>query len=111
MVEAIREMTLRELVTASPTTVLIVGQVGGFVVAVRCGAINRFLSSTRGDVRLFPNLTTLALYLQKLGISHFEVDAENYLPGRVRPARPDRAEALKQTRTVRHQASIFEGEQ
>jgi hypothetical protein len=106
----IREITLRELVDANSVRLIsAVGQLGGFAVAVHCGMAERFLASTRGEIRLFPNLTTLAALLRKLGISRFEVDTSNYEPGRVRPARPDRAEALKRTRTKRRQASFFEG--
>jgi hypothetical protein len=91
-------------------SVVAVGQHGGFVVSARCGRTDRSLASARGGVRLFPNLTTLAALLRKFGISCFEVDTANYEPGRVRPARPDRAEALRRTRTRPKQANFFEGE-
>lgn len=108
--ETIKETTLRVLVEAnSVQSALIIGQRGGFAVAVRCGAIDRFLVSSRSGVRLFPNLTNLAVFLRRLGISRFEVDTMNYEPGRVRPPRPDRAEALKGTRTRLKQAHLFEG--
>lgn len=109
--ETIRETTLRELIEAgSVRSVVAVGQHGGFLISARCGGTHRFLASARGAVRLFPNLTTLAARLRKLGISCFEVDATSYEPGRVRPARPDRAEALRRTRTRPKQANFFEGE-
>lgn len=108
--ETIRETTLRELIEAgSVRSVVAIGQHGGFLVSVRCGEIDRALASARGAVRLFPNLTTLAALLRKLGISGFEVDTAHYEPGRVRPARPDRAEALRRTRTRPKQANFFEG--
>ena len=109
--ETIRETTLRELIEAGLVrSVVAVGQHGGFLVSTRCGGTDRSLASARGSVRLFPNLTTLAALLRKLGISSFEVDTANYEPGRVRPARPDRAEALRRTRTRPRQANFFQGE-
>lgn len=109
--ETIRETTLRELIEAgSVRSVVAVGQRGGFLVSAHCGGTDRSLASARGAVRLFPNLTTLAALLCKLGISSFEVNAANYEPGRVRSARPDRAEALRRTRTRPKQANFFEGE-
>lgn len=108
--EAIRETTLRELAEAnSIRSIAAVGQHGGFAITVQYGVVERALSSMRGGVRLFPNLTTLATFLQKLGITRFEVDTAHFVPGLVRPARPDRAEALRRTRTRRQQASLFEG--
>ena len=109
--ETIRETTLRELIEAgSVRSVAAVGRHGGFFVSVSCGGIDRALASARGAIRLFPNLTTLAALLCRLGISSFEVDAANYEPGRVRSARPDRAEALRRTRTRLKQTNFFEGE-
>lgn len=110
--EAIKETMLRELAEAdSIRSVAAVGQHGGFAITVHYGVVERALSSSRGEVRLFPNLTTLATFLQKFGITRFEVDTARFEPGRVRPARPDRAEALRRTRTKRQQASLFEGNQ
>jgi hypothetical protein len=110
MGDTIQEVTLRELVsTNSVHSAHALGRTGGFALAVRCGAAERFLASARSNVRLFPNLTNLALYLRKIGITQFEVNAANYEPGRVRSPRPDRAEALKRTRTRQKQANLFEG--
>jgi len=109
--DAIRETTLRELAEAdSIRSVAAVGRHGGFAVSVHYGVVERTLSSARGDISLFPNLTTLATFLRKFGITHFEVDTAHFEPGRVRPARPDRAEALRRTRTKRQQANLFEGQ-
>jgi len=108
--QTIREPTLRELIKANSIgSALAVGQFGGFALAVQCGDTQRYLGSTRGSMRIFPNLNTLTSFLRKLGISRFEVDAGDYRPGRVRAARPDRAEALRRTRTQPRQGSIFEG--
>lgn len=109
-VETIRETTLRELAEANTIqSVHAIGQRSGFAVAIRYGSTERFLASTRSGVRLFPNLTTLAIFLRKIGISHFEVDTTSYEQGLVRPPRPDRAEALRQTRTRQKQGNLFEG--
>ena len=104
----IREITLRELIdTRSIISASAIGQHGGFSISVRCGRTKRVLGSTRGAARLFPNLTSLATYLHRLGISCFEVDSTHYVAGRVRPPRPDRAEALKRTRTKPHQPDLL----
>lgn len=106
--ETIREVTLRELVQAgSISAATAKGQRGGFSVAVQFGVTRKVLSSARGDVRVFPNLTTLASFLKKLGISRFDVDSSSYEPCRVRPPRPDRAAALRGTRTALKQSSFF----
>ena len=110
--DTIREITLRELVeSGSDVSLSARGEPGGFALAIRCGAGERYLASTRGGIRLFPNLTSLAVLLRRLGVSRFEVDAANYEPGRVRRPRPDRAEALRRTRTRPRQALFFGGEQ
>jgi len=106
--ETVREITLRELIESdSVSSTTAVGQKGGFSVMFRCGSVERFLANARGEVRLFSNLTTLASYLRRLGVSRFEVDAANYQAGRLRPARPDRAEALRRTRTRPTQGRFF----
>lgn len=105
--ETIREVMLRELVQAGAVTATATGQRGGFAIAICFGTTRKLLSSARGDIRVFPNLTTLASFLRKLGISRFEVDSSSYEPCRVRRARPDRAEALRRTRTALKQASFF----
>lgn len=106
--EPIREATLRELLgTESVSAVYAVGQAGGFTVAVRCGVRQRVLGSTRGSVRVFSNLTSVATFLKALGVSVFQVDAAHYTPGRIRSARPDRAEALKRTRTKPKQTDFL----
>lgn len=109
MNDTIREMTLRELVRSRSTTAIsAVGQHGGFCVSVACGDRVQVLGSMRGLKRIFPNLTSLAVYLHRLGISRFEVDTTEYRAARVRPARPDRADALKRTRTKPHQPDLLQ---
>jgi hypothetical protein len=107
-VETIKEEVLRELVSSSAlTSVEATGTKGGFALRVGFGSSTRVLASTRGTLRLFSSLTTLAVLLRSLGISSFTVDATDYAPGRVRPARPDRAEALRRTRTKPQQSELL----
>lgn len=99
MSATIKETTLRELVTTdSVNSVCIVGQIGGYAVTVRCGSAEITLATTRGDIRLF-TLERASTLLRALGLLRFEVDCTNYEPGRLRKSRPDRAEALRKTRT------------
>jgi len=105
--QTIKEITLRELVEASSVrSACVVGQPGGFAVTVRYGEAEKMLASSRGDFRRFASLNTAAEFLRKLGIMKFEVDATNYEPGRLRAPRPDRAEALRRTRTKPKQMTM-----
>jgi hypothetical protein len=105
----IKEPTLRELAEAqSLSGVIAVGQRGGYVLALRYGAheAQRLLATARGERRVFANLNTLTNFLRRLGISRFEVDSAEYTPARVRAARPDRAEAMRHTRTKPRQTAL-----
>ena len=103
----IKEPVLRELVQASPSLAAIVtGQDRGFALSIRLGSTERVLSTTRGGVRMFASLDTAAAFVSDLGILHFEVDMSGHEPGRLRKARPDRAEALRRTRTKPQQQPI-----
>lgn len=103
----IKENTLRELAASdSIASTAAIGRVGGFTVAVRCGNADRTLGNARGGVRLFSNLTNLATFLRSVGITNFAVESDDYEPGRIRSARPDRAAALKLTRTKPRQSTI-----
>lgn len=73
----------------------VIGQAGGWALSVKYGMADTFLAAQRsGKLRLFRKLETVMLYLQKLGISHFDVDASAYTAETDRK-RPDRAESLK----------------
>ena len=110
MPDAIREATLRELISAgSVAAVTATGQHGGFIVSITCGESELLLASARGSTRVFASLNSLAVYLRRLGVSQFEVDSHNYLAGRVRKPRPDRAEALRRTRTSPRQVDLLSG--
>jgi hypothetical protein len=107
MIQPIKEPILRELVEAnSIQTACVVGQKGGYAIRVSYGLAERTLLNTRGDVRLF-SLENAANFLREIGLPKFEVDASGYKPGRLRAARPDRADALRRTRTVPKQTDIF----
>ena len=104
---AIKEPMLRELIDShSITSVCAVGQAGGFAISVRYGDVKRVLANTRGDVRLF-TLSHAAKFLHDLGLEKFEVDTSDFEPGLIRKARPDRAEALKRTRTKMQQPNLL----
>lgn len=108
MLLTIKEPTLRELIAASSVeSALVVGQKGGFAIRLRYGLIERNLATARGEVRVFANLNTAASFLRKRGITKFEVDATEYEPGRLRKARPDRAAALRNTRTNPRQTELL----
>jgi hypothetical protein len=96
---AITTKTFRELLAAgSACKICLVGQNAGFRILIRYGRVESVLSGVRGSSRLFSSLNTAVAYLARLGIVVFEVDATDYKPGRLRPPRPDRAKALKETR-------------
>ncbi|MCL4629228.1 hypothetical protein [Burkholderia multivorans] len=99
MSATVRETTLRELVTSGAiSSACAVGQQGGYSIAVQCGSTVQTLATSRGDVRLF-TLERASAFLSALGITRFEVDSSRYERGRLRKPRPDRAEALRKTRT------------
>ncbi len=104
----VKEEIVRELArSGSLATATAIGQEGGFALMVRYGASERLLGSKRGAVKLFSSLTTLAMRLRAMGISKFEVNSAAFVPGRVRPPRPDRAEALRATRTKPRQTELL----
>lgn len=103
----IREPLLRELVQASAVDQTVVkGDGSGFAVVATIGGQQKVLETARGDKRLFASLDTAAGYLRDLGMPKFEVDMNAYQQGRLRKARPDRAEALKRTRTRLKQQNL-----
>jgi hypothetical protein len=101
-----REQTLKELVRAGFVgSAMVVGQKGGYGVVIHHGTAQTALATSRGEARVF-TLESAARFLRQIGISKFEVDASQYEPGRIRKARPDRAEALRKTRTTPRQANL-----
>jgi len=104
---AITEPILKQLAeAAAEMSARIVGQQNAFVVLIRVGSGEKTVVTTRGNIRLFASLDTAAGFVRDLGVSRFEVDISFYKPGRLRNARPDRAEALRHTRTRMYQAPL-----
>ena len=109
MIEVIKEITLRELIEAkSVQSVCVVGLHGGFAITIHCGETKKTLASSRGEVRIFASLNTTADFLRKLGLTKFEVDSSSYERARLRAPRPDRAEALRKTRTKPKQLTMLD---
>jgi hypothetical protein len=103
----IRELVLKELVGATAEiSARIVGRENGFLVIVRLASGQKTLITSRGDIRLFASLDTAASFMGDIGVLQFEVDISHYRAGRLRGPRPDRAEALKHTRTKLYQQSL-----
>ena len=96
----IKEPVLRELVQAETSVgATVSGQQSGYAVQVRLGGGQKVLITSRGTIRLFASLDTAGAFVSGLGIPHFEVDMTGHAPGRLRKPRPDRAEAMRRTRT------------
>jgi hypothetical protein len=111
--EAVAEATLRELCSSGvelrPTVVAVPD--GGFALVFAYGAagreVLRVLGTSRGPVRRFGSIDTAGSFLRDLSVNRFSVDLADYRPGRVRGPRPDRAEALRKTRTSPKQAELL----
>ena len=104
---AIKEPSLRELIGASIAVRVVIRGVGqGFLIVAYIGDQERVLERARGGVRLFASLDTAASFVHEIGLPRFTVDMSDYHPGRLRKARPDRAEALKRTRTRMQQPEL-----
>ena len=96
----IKETVLRELIeAATEVQAAAIGQQQGFVLQFRFGSAEKRLATARGNVRLFASLDTAGAYIRDVGIPCFEVDMSHHEPGRLRSPRPDRAAALRGTRT------------
>jgi hypothetical protein len=110
--EAVGEATLRELSTSGiglrPMVVAVPD--GGFALVFAYGAagreVCRVLGTSRGPVRRFGSIDTAGSFLRDLAVNRFSVDLADYRPGRVRGPRPDRAEALRKTRTSPKQTEL-----
>lgn len=103
----IREPVLRELIQASSgVSATIFGRECGFALVVHIGSVERVLATSRGGTRLFASLDTACSFVKELGLERFEVDMTEYQPGRLRGARPDRAEAMRLSRTKMQQQDL-----
>lgn len=104
---SIKETSLREMIGASiAVRVVIRGAGQGFRIVAYIGEQERILERARGGTRLFASLDTAASFVHEIGLPCFTVDMSDYHPGRLRKARPDRAEAMKRTRTRMHQPEL-----
>lgn len=77
------------------------GRPGGFCLEAILGEEPSrvvMLGSTRSGPRLFASIATVVTLLRRLGFQQFTVDATGFEPGRIRAARPDRAEAMRSIR-------------
>lgn len=96
----VQEATAHELICAGVITrVVVQGVRGGFVLEFRFGERVALLGSARGKPRTFASLNTVATLLQRLSFPSFEVNATGFTPGRLRQARPDRAQAMRDINT------------
>lgn len=107
--DTIKEYVVRELVQATDQVhVVAIGAQRGFTLHFQFGDTEKTLVNSRGAIRLFASLNTAGTFVQRVGIRRFEVDMTDHEPGRLRGARPDRAEALRWARTrVRQQDLEF----
>jgi hypothetical protein len=106
--DLITETALRHLVDMRAlSAVVVIGVPQGFTLKVESGAgVGRVLQTVRGDVRRFASLDTAGAFLKAIGLTEFLVQTTDFKPGRLRRARPDRAEALKNTRTKPKQQEL-----
>ena len=103
----IKANLVRELIEATgDVRATAVGGQGGFALLFRFNDAEKMLVNSRGNVRLFASLTTAGTFIRGIGVSRFEVDMTDYEPGRLRGPRPDRAEALRGTRTRLRQQNL-----
>ncbi|SRR5581483_5032220 len=109
LVGTIKEPVLRELKEASALAgATITGQEKGFAVVFKIGTNGeKMLATQRGSTRLFASLNSAGAFVRDLGLPKFDVDMSGHVPGRLRKARPDRAEAMRRTRTKLHQDLLF----
>jgi hypothetical protein len=106
-IPGIKETVLRELIQASTElTARIVGRDNGFIVLFRLASGEKALVTTRGAMRFFASLNTAAAFLGDMGLLRFEIDISHYRPGRLRSPRPDRAAALRLTKTKLRQQPL-----
>jgi len=107
----IKTETLRELIAAgSVRSATVLGQRGGFAVLIRAGVQERILATKHGDIKIFSRLDTAANQLRAMGLAEFAVNVTNFEPGRLRPARPDRASALTRAHAVAAHDTWFRAE-
>jgi hypothetical protein len=106
MANTIDHLTLTRLVEAGAVqSARVVGQPGGWRVAVQTGATERVLAAKRGAVRVFRKFETLTGYLGGLGLTQFQVDAQEFGPLTSQPGRT-RADASARLKNA-HEAAAY----
>jgi len=96
--ETIDQMTVERLAASGAVAATrIVGLPDGWSVVFELEAGARVLTAKRGATRRFARFETLVVYLKKLGIVQFQVDATQCDPSAAKLARPrrDAAERMK----------------
>lgn len=102
----IDHLTLTRLVQAGAVqSARVVGQPGGWRVAVQTGATERVLATKRGAARVFRKFETLAGYLKGLGLTQYQVDAQEFGPCTSQPGRT-RADASARLKNA-HEAAAY----
>lgn len=111
--ESVTEATVRELCSSGMqmSPIVVAAPEGGFALVFSYGAsgreVLRVLETSRGPVRRFGSIDTAAAFLRELAVQQFSVDLADYQTGRVRGPRPDRAEAMRRTRSSPKQATLL----
>lgn len=107
--KAVTETALRHLIDMEAVkSVTVVGVARGFTVDLSSGTgTPKRLTTVRGKARHFASLDTAGTFLKGLGVTNFSVEMSGYQPGRLRGARPDRAVALRNTRTRFRQQELL----
>ncbi len=96
--ETIDQNTLERLVEAGAVRDAdVIGHAGGWDVVVKCGTTQRALAARRGSIRSFRKFETLVLFLKRIGISQYQVNAINFDPMEMKRnmVRPDAADRMK----------------
>ena len=104
----ISETALRHLVDMQALGgVTVIGVPRGFTVNVQSGAgVAKTLQTVRGEIKRFASIDTAGAFLKDIGLTNFVVETSGFEPGRLRSARPDRAAALRTTRTKPKQQEL-----
>ena len=104
---SIKESTLKEIRASELIfDIKLIGVVGGYQMNVSLGKNTSTLVTARGSIRLF-TLENASKFLHELGILEFYVDVKDFVPGRIRKARPDRALAMALARSGLKQQSLL----
>lgn len=96
--ETIDQVTLEHLIEAGAVRGAdVIGHAGGWSVVVKYGMTERTLAARRGAVRTFRKFETLTVYLKRLGLANYHVNAADFDPATLKTthARPDAAARMR----------------